>query len=332
MILGLREKFLIPLVLLVSCGMIALTIVGYVLLSNNTISNTTDNLSREVQGVVKQMEIWLQERETDISIWSEGQVYTDALIEQGKFLRRSYRQGATDSLKQFAVGYPYYEAIFLADLKGQVIASSLEKRLDQDISGWKCFEAVLGKKPYVPHFLEDHVDDNAVFAIATPVMDEGEIVGVLVGTIRVTVLADHFMSHFYLEGGYAILIESDGRVLALLENGRISYPGGSHDISYIIQGDGILEDHEYNGNDVIAVSGKIARTGWVLEQGQDRHIALTNARMVGMIIAVVGVSLVVCVSLVVVILSQRLILKPLSKMQTVVQSLEKGDFKARIDL
>jgi len=120
--LSLKNKFLIPSVLLIVIGMGISGIVGYYKSRQALKSSANEQLTQLATSTVKFLDAWMYDRKQDIDTWSRQKLYSTAV--QDPFVGKAARKAASMEMARIKKQYTYYEDLNVADLNGNLVASS----------------------------------------------------------------------------------------------------------------------------------------------------------------------------------------------------------------
>ena len=140
--LKLRERLLLPILGLIILGM-GITIITSNKYSKAAISETTENsMIQTVENIRNAFDSWLLKQETVIDTMTSINIFSQAC--RSGFAGRAKRPAANKILANFKKDHAGFESIFLADLNGDVVASSNKDMIDsKNISQQESFKAAL---------------------------------------------------------------------------------------------------------------------------------------------------------------------------------------------
>ena len=328
--LGIREKFLIPISLIVFVGMASI-IVYFYFSSTQAIEDAASNgLAREVELTVKLMDNWIETRRQDMSTWSSQPVLVDALTEQG-YYGRSARLGADAYLRDLNAGYDNYDILFVADGRGTVVSSSRE--VDFNVSDRQYFKKAMAGQLSTDEIVNSRGHGRRALVVAAPIRKEGQVVGALVGGVELTTLNALFVDWFKLgRDGYAFLTDGDGRVITHSKTVRpVIDDLARHDFGrkMLSRGHGIMI-YSVNGVQLISGYGRMRNGPWLFVATQSLDEAFAPSLRSGKYSMAVGVAILVVVFLVMGILFRRTIYAPINDMLRVMGHVEKGALDQRV--
>ncbi len=212
--LKLRNKFLVPMILLILASMGVSAFISY----NSSKSALSDALQHEIQTVAsstaQMMDGWLKDRGLDLQNWSKQKVYLAAV--QDSFLGRSARRAANTQLAELATGYNYYSNICLADQKGDIVsAANMDEVSMLNIVEEPFFKKVIEGQTFTYHLRKEKKSGAAQLIFAALVSGAEQTPGVIFSVIDIERIHDLFIDKIRVGNtGYAYIYEEDGRVIA----------------------------------------------------------------------------------------------------------------------
>lgn len=336
--IGLQAKFMIPIVLMIVIGMGVSIATSYSRSTTAAKEAARERMHYHVLSAVRQLDIWIAARKTDLGTWGTNRVYRDALLEEG-YYGKSARAGASEDLDKLIVGYPYYQQILLVDLQGRVRASSQSQAARPTIEFLESLH-LLGQTFYgiasVSEFVMADEGGDGVFIVSSPVQVEGRVVGAMAGAVRVSTFTDQFFSREGSEfhsAEHTFLADVDGNILTS-SPGTEEFTGNIADHvfgSELMRSPDNTVLYTENRSQRIASSRALAQTGWRYVATQSLDAAYASARERGRNGLIVGFLLVTAVVLTTFLLFRVLITNRLKQMLHVISEVEKGNLESRIN-
>jgi len=181
------------------------------------------------------------------------------------------------------------------------------------------------------------ITDANVISIAVPIVDFGDQVGVLIGTVSTEYL-QQLISEMNINGaGYGWIINQDKNTIAYPENDYIAnnkLAESSQDLIKISDkmaaGESGVINYKFEGQDKIMAYHPVKINGWSVAMTADRSevmSSLANLRNLSLIIAVIAL----IIGIIVTILIASYIANPLNYVTATAQKLADGDFTIDID-
>ncbi|WP_449246237.1 methyl-accepting chemotaxis protein [Desulfarculus baarsii] len=295
--LSLRNRFLLPTVIMVLVGFCASSLVSY-LSASSALERTA---SREIAQIAtlsaKMLDWWIKDRQNDLANWSAQKLYGTAL--QESFMGKAARKEANETLQALAHDYKYYESINLCKADGVIVASS---RYDdvKDIN--------LADRPYFSEAIKGTINTSEVvlsrttgqptFIIAAPVKQRDEIIGVLAGVVDLAYFNKTMIESLELgQTGYAYIYDQKGRFISHPDKSwllKVNVNDFDYGRDMMTMGSGAIT-YEQNGVEKTVAFQKVDGLGWTVGVGVGTDELLTAAKRVGWVNLIVAV---VCIGVV----------------------------------
>lgn len=331
--LGLRGKFLLPILLTVFVGMAMSVSLSYLRATAAIEEAIGAGMEREVRLTVRHIDHWLSNRRTDAQTWSREDVYRDAIVQKGDS-GKTARQEASHDLQHLREGYPYYNAIALFDSNGDVVAASnFEQSRDINVGDRAYFRQAIRGRECVSEVLAERLRGDDVFVIASPVLDDSRVVGVLGCLVDLDAFSAQFIDNFKLREGYAYIADARGRVFASSARSDERFA----DLGRYVFGREMLRRD--NGS-IIYTRGGVKQiacfqtsedVGWMFVVAQSLDAALASTYATGKYGALTGLGVLLFVVLIIGVLFRRSIQARLDEMLRVIERVDAGDLDARVE-
>ena len=311
--LSLRNRFLIPTVILVVIGMGLSASVSYVKSKSAMTEEITQRIEYLTSSTREFMGLWVRDRKLDIKSWSEESIFKTALQDypEGK----AALQSAGRQLAGLMEDYKYYEDIALADKEGNVIAASGLEAVGKVRIGDRPYfkEAVSGKRS-CSDVITSRKTGNPIFVLASPVSDKDQVVGVLFSVVDVNKFSTMFIDGIHIGGtGYAYVLDARGRVISHPDKTLIMQDKSDLDfIKNILAEKNGLGHYTYEGTDKITGFQTYEEMGWtvcVAANTGDLMAPIVGLRNANLIISFI----VTVLAVVVILLVVRSAVKPINR-------------------
>ena len=186
--MNIRNKFLIPTVLLIIVGMgTSSSAVSYYRAKTALNAALLDNILQRAESASTTLQTWLKDRKLDINSWGREEVYSKALADS--FVGRAARMSSNEKFKRLVAEYGYYEDISLADETGAVVASSAEQIIGKiNVKDREYFKASMAGETYISAVAVSRNTGNPVFFITAPVKEKEQVKGVLTGVVSIAIV------------------------------------------------------------------------------------------------------------------------------------------------
>ena len=146
--------------------------------SKREISYFGENQVRQTRDITaKFISVWLADRQADIAGWSRLGIFSEALYKSSNGIEQD-RQPLIAELQAISRDYDWYEAVFIINRQGILIAADANQQLTNvSLAERAYFKAAIQGNPFVSSVLTSKGTGKLVFAISHPVYRDGEIVG-----------------------------------------------------------------------------------------------------------------------------------------------------------
>ncbi len=235
--LKLRNKFLIPTVLLILTGMGVSMIISYTS-SKDALSNALAfNIQKTAASTTQVLDRWLKDRTLDVKIWSKEKIYLTAV--QDSFMARSARNAANRQLAELVASYGYYKNIGVADAEGKILAAADMGAIgDMDVKEKDYFKTPLAEKT-VSFFFQKEPEtglEELIFAANMQGYDQSP--GVIFAIVDMEQITALFLDEIKVgSSGYAMIYETTGLVIAHPDrNLQLKFDLNSYDAFGAIKG------------------------------------------------------------------------------------------------
>ncbi|MFW5807798.1 MAG: methyl-accepting chemotaxis protein, partial [Spirochaetota bacterium] len=265
-----REKILLPTIILFLVGIGTVAVIAYILASDSLHDSYYQAMNDNADGLSKQIDDWVDERIGDVRITAASGVSTEVF---SSGLAPEAVSAANDEYRQLIDTYGSFESIGLADLTGTVRAYNLVDQVGEiSISDRDYFQKAVAGETALSGILRSRATDEIIFAIASPVYVNDSISGVLFATVGITDFSEKYIDSIEVASeGYAYMINSEGVV--------ISHPNKENILDLDISGDdfgkrmiqqknGLIE-YLWDGQMKSAAFAEVEGTGWIVAVSAD---------------------------------------------------------------
>ena len=263
--MSLRNKFLLPMLLVIIIGMGASPVISYYKAKTALEKEITSQLEQIADSTLKVVDAWLNDQELNVTNWGQQKTYVTAV--KDSFVGKAARKSANADLAKLKKDYHYYEDIFVVDEKGSIVASSTESFVGVSVSDRSYFKASLNGETCISEVLKSKGSGNPIFVISVPVKEQEKIVGVLFGAVDLYVFTQRFVDPIKVGAtGYAYIYDKRGLVISHPEKDSVLKLNMT-DLDFgkrmIALGNGRIE-YERDGVEELAVFRTIPDVGWTL--------------------------------------------------------------------
>ncbi len=263
--INLRNRFLIPVVVcIVMCMGIATSIV-YNTAGSRIEAIITDQIARDAFVLEQHFTLWMERIRSDVSNWSRMDGVRAYFFENmpGKPIAGASNQTLADLIK----GHPFVEGLRVANIKGDVVASSDEGIVGQlNISDRESFNVAMKGEIAHSDVIISKTSNAPIIAFAAPIKIGDRVVGVLYGTADLSKFSEKYIDPVKIgKTGYAYVVNKKGLMLAHPDKGKIlkldirSYDFGKEMFE---KKTGIVR-YVFEGIDKIVAFNTEKTTGWI---------------------------------------------------------------------
>ncbi len=313
----LRNKFLIPIVLLLIITTIIITAVSYSI-SKNTLQDSIDQqITRMAESVVILVDHTIESIKSNFVYWSgDATLYT--VVQE--FLGETVIDSANALLAKIKADFGYYEQIMVANTSGKVIAGSLNDEIGNNIMEEAFYKAALAGDVFVSDVVKNKTTGTPVFIISSPLLMNNEIVGVLYGIIDLAYFNKNFISSVKLgQSGFTFMYKQNGLIIASpVKSQVLNMNIKTKDFQQILANKRVV----YKTYDKLA---------WTVGVSADKTEILAPVKKMGYVNFFVAVT-VVFLAIVVILFLVRSIVNPITQSVAFAKAIAMGDFSSEIDI
>ncbi len=309
-----RNKFLVPMVILVLFGMGIASFLSYRMAKNALEASRFEQLHQVIDITVHNVADWIDNRKLDVSNWAKQDTVKTAL--KNNFLGKAAKKTLTDDFSRMKKEYQHYAGFCLAALDGTIIVSS-----DPGIAGKvnitdrEYFKEAVQGRVNMSRVLKSKVDGSPVFILAAPVVDKGNVVGVYYVVINMEGFNALFIDWIKIgKKGYAFMLDDqDGTCLAhpdknQIMNTKITEFGFGKDL--LAADDGIVY-YQANNVDKVAALRTYKEMGWKVVVTTDAAELYAAANKLGKLNLILAVSAVVIAAIIIFLVANS-VAKPIN--------------------
>jgi len=308
--LSLRNKFLMPTLIIIILGMAASGLIGYTYSREALQQTLDDQITQIVDSLELTVRSWVNDRKMDAETWARQGTFVSALE------NADARQSANEEMAQLKKTYPYYEDIVLVDPNGDIVSASNTKIIGNvSLKDREYFKEAMKGKIYVSQVIKSRVTGKGIFSVATPVMDKGVQKGVFCCVVDVSNFGALHVDNIKIgKTGYAFMFQPDGFLIAhpnkesILKTNMNTLDFGREMIN---RGEGIMT-YTNKGAERRSAFKKSTVSGWTIGVTATTDELLAPAKRIGYINLLVALGVVILAG-VVVFLVARSIVNPVNR-------------------
>ena len=273
---------------------------------------------------------------SDTEIATLDKQWSDTAPEIDKTVNQILNDPISDYLRSYMAKHPEQVEVFVTDLKGLNIAMT-DRTSDylQSDEGWWTSTYDSGKGAIFIDKVEYDTSSNSyAMNIGVPVYDEDgtTIIGVLRGTVDVSVVISAFSTIQVGETGYAVLVDSDNNILYSPDAELLMQPAPeSWQPSLAAGKEEWQKGKNLDGKDAIVAyafptAENTQSLGWrlvMVKQTSELQSATRTARFY----SILAVLMIMAIAFVVSLIASRWISKPIVQLTQGIQTLSTGDLE-----
>jgi len=208
--LSLKNKFLIPTVMLIVIGLGISSTVSYRISKRALEDSVRNQLTDQAASLEKELSLWVKITQIDISRWADQSYIKMALRES--FIGNASITVANTELTEGKKKNTFYESVNMANPKGDIVASSDSEKIGKlKVADQPFFQEAVKGKAFLSDIFASPVSGNTVFAVSSPIYDKDTVVGVLFGFVSLDYFARTCVEPIKVgEEGYAYMINRQG--------------------------------------------------------------------------------------------------------------------------
>ncbi len=313
MFFTIRNKFLVPMVILVLVGMGISSFISYQMAKNALEMSKIEQLTQSSNNTDQVILEWFGNRKLDVSNWAKQDICKTAL--KNNFLGKAARKTLSDDFARMQNEYEDYSGFRLVDPTGTVVASS-----DPGIIGTlkvknrRYFQEALKGNVNMSQVLRSKTDGSPILIIASPVVDKDRVIGVFYVLISIQNFNSKFIDRIKIgKTGYAFMVDREGLTIAHpnkddIMNRRITEFDFGGDM--LAAPDGIFY---YHSNDVekVAVLQTFEDMGWKIVITTDVDEIYAAVNKLGQL-SLILVTSVVVIAAIIIFLVANSVAKPIN--------------------
>ena len=324
--MNIRNKFLIPTILLIIVGMGVSATISYVKSKNALSAALLDNIQQRASSAATSLESWIKDRQLDLKSWSHEEIYAKAT--KTSIIGKAARVSANEKLARLHADYGYYEDLILLDQDGAVIAASDETSVGKfNLKDREYFKAAMGGNVFASDVSRSRKTGNPVFFVAAPVLQQNQVAGVLTGVVNIASFSKKFITPIKVgTSGYAFIFNLKGDVIAHPDTSKImKYDLGKEDFGkrMMSQKNGLLT-YTFNGVHKDVAFNTIDVLNWIVAVSVPSEEILAPVTSLGQLNLLVAAA-VIAIATVLIFFVTATVVKPINRVVAGLQDAAEGD-------
>jgi methyl-accepting chemotaxis protein len=280
---NLRNRFLLPTVIMVILGMCATSLVSYVTARKALEDSIQKQIAQHARFTSDQIDVWITRTQQDVFNLGQDKNYQTAV--QDTFIGRALRKAAGAQLSRHREQYKFYEGLHVANDRGDIVASSDASVVGRiNTADRPYFQASMAGETIISEIMESKVTGRPIIAISAPVSDHGSVSGIFIGVVDLGYLSGLFIDSVKIgQAGYSFLFDQQGTVFAHPEKSKIlkeKVTDSEFGQRMAASSDGILR-YESDNIQNIASFKRSDLTGWTVAVTASESDILSPIRKMG---------------------------------------------------
>lgn len=233
-----------------------------------------------------------------------------------------------------------YSRMLLVDLSGQAVGFTKEP-LTTNVAEREYFKEAKAGKSAVSDVIISSVTGEPVLIIATPVIRNNNVTGVLYGVIEQQQIQELCEQFSYGKTGYSYIINSSGDIIASKDKEDIinqvnvleaakSKDGNQSFINlmenHVLKGESGVGNYIFNDQKRSVSYSPIANTDWMMVVAIDPHEVFSNVDLAGMQLLIIGVVILIIAAIVFYLFAGS-IAKPITYVTGIVNQMANYDIR-----
>jgi methyl-accepting chemotaxis protein len=331
--LKLRERLLLPILGLIILGM-GITIITSNRYSKSAISETTESsMVQTVENIRNAFDSWLLKQKTVIDTMTNIKIFSEAC--RLGFAGRVKRPEANKILANFKKDHAGFESIFLADLNGDVVASSVEAMIDnKNISQQHSFKNALEENSTISDASKSTGTEETVFSITYPLYDGSLIIGAITGVVNLSNFTDSIKDLKIGKTGYVYMSNQEGVAIYHPDKKaemKASLADSDWGKKILDQKNGRME-YRWNGSNLISVFRESKVKNWLIISRAAPDEIFADVYKLQQLNIIIAISTILILSICIILLAKFVILKPVNLALDFAKKISSGDLTARMEL
>lgn len=332
--LRLRERLLLPVLCLIVLGMGITIVISSRYARNSIYQITKNNMVQTVENVVQSLNAWLMKQHAAISTMSEIRTFINCIDESKA--ENEIIETANKRLKIFNSKHNDFEALFIAGKDGKIKASSLgnSSTASINISDRPYFKEAMTGKTVFSDAIISRQSGSVVFTITAPLENNGKILGVLGGTVKIDGFTDHLNNIKIGKTGYIFICKSDGTAIyhpdkkLVLKASLSGYDWGKKMIS---EKSGYME-YDWGKVPTISVFKNSELTDWLVISRVSPDEIFESSKKLQKLNIIIALTTITALSIAIILLTKFIILKPVNLALSFAKEIASGNLKASVEL
>lgn len=344
--LKLRNKFLVPTLLLVIIGMAVSSSISYFSSKSALESAINGRISGVTKSITGQLDSWIVRIKQDIDAWSELDIYQSDLLTQKKANFSPNIKFIIEQLNQSKEKSPIYESVGLANTQGLVLMKTgLNSGQKINVNDKVFFNKSAGGEVFISDVYLDEKISAPVFTISAPVYGivpfgtetTDEIVGVIYAVVNLDIFSSAYLDTIDVgKTGFAMIYSDQGTVVGHSDKSAVfnlNLQDHAFGLKMMEQKQGIIT-YTLDGAEYLTSFQSFPETGWGVAVGVGTHEVFSSTETIGWINLLLALALTIVLTISMWIMSGAMIINPISKVIGSLKDLAdgEGDLTVRLEV
>ncbi len=324
---GLREKFLIPTLILILAGTLTTALVSFLNSRNMMRDSIFGQLQQNAGSTLDYIVSWVENRKQDVALWSKQSSLSEAIQFSGIDAEGGsgfYVRIIAEDFQNFKRAHPYFEEIGVTNSQGSVLASTTMgktagsvSRTEKNIKEKDYFRRSLEGETIITNVRPSDLSGQPAFIISAPVKDEeNKVIGILYAVVDLPYFSEKFVEPLKIgKRGFVYIFDRDGLVISHPDRSRIMKRNLKKDTEYgkemIKKDQGMLEYKEAGADRMVAFK-KDNNLGWTVVAVADVNELLAPVRKLAGFNITMAV-IIFFVALIVIIIVSAMVSRPIKE-------------------
>nr|WP_321466698.1 cache domain-containing protein [uncultured Desulfobulbus sp.] len=328
---SLSRKLLVPILLLITVGLVTTLAVTYFSARQATLAESGQRLQRETRLAAQLIDNWFQARQVDLSLWAQEESLIDLVRDNAYVENRGGKAGRFLATQHGA--HPYLEGIFVADARGNVLAFSTQAAQPLVTIHLKdrlyFVETLSGKQVFSPLILSK-ISGNPVFVVTAPLKVGENIKGVIGGVVNFAAFSRLFIENFKAQENRSVFLgDTRGNILTGARLELATLPPSL--VEGVAAAPLQVERLSLDNQEQLLCGQRLTYTNWFIAISRPVDAVLQRINKAGQLSALLAALVLASISFVVLHLFHRQLNIRIQAITRVMGLVKQGDLSCRID-